>query len=61
MEQVSRERYVNTDNVMRVIATKLSTHFESQWKEILQAEVVLGVNNMVGINLELIECLKIVT
>ena len=38
MEQVSRERYVNTGNVMRAIATKFSTHYESQWKEILQAE-----------------------
>ena len=38
MEQVSRERHVNTGNVMRAIETKLSTHYESQWKEKLQAE-----------------------
>ena len=61
MEQVSRERHVNTGNVMRAIETKLSTHYESQWKEKLQAELLLGVNNMAGRNLELIECLKIVT
>ena len=29
MEQVSRERQVNTGNVMRAIETKLSTHYES--------------------------------
>ena len=38
MEQASRERHVNTGNVMRAIETKLSTHCESQWKEKLQAE-----------------------
>ena len=38
MEQVTRERHVNTGNVMRAIGTKLSTHYESQWKEKLQAE-----------------------
>ena len=32
MEQVSRERHVNTGNVMRAIETKLSAHYESQWK-----------------------------
>ena len=29
---------MNTGNVMRVFETKLSTHYESQWKEKLQAE-----------------------
>ena len=38
MEQVGRERHVNTGNVMRAIETKLSTHYESQWKEKLQAK-----------------------
>ena len=38
MEQVSRERHVDTGNVMRAIETNLSTHYESQWKEKLQAE-----------------------
>ena len=47
MEQVSRERHVNTGNVMRAIETKLSTHYESQW--------------VIGINLELIERLKPLT
>ena len=41
MEQVSRERHVNIGNVMRAIETKLSTHYESQWKEKLQAEFAL--------------------
>ena len=57
MEQVSRERHVNTGNVMRAIETKLSTYYESHWKEKLQAEFAVRA----GINLELIECLKIVT
>ena len=37
-EQISRERHVNTGNVMRAIETKLSTYYESQWKEKLQAD-----------------------
>ena len=41
MEQVSRERHVNTGNVMRAIKTKLSTHYESRWKEKLQAELAV--------------------
>ena len=33
MEQVSRERQVNTGSIMGAIETKLSTHYESHWKK----------------------------
>ena len=61
MEQVSRERHVNTGNVMRAIETKLSTHYESQWKDKLQAEFAVRGEQHGRNKLELIECLKIVT